>query len=107
MRTRGRRKCAFVSARRRCGFVRVWWRYFLALKNRLQARQHFAHHVAFQLLHESTTLSQQVYGARLNNSQMFGALIVTVGLGVVVFAFFGWLGHLCIGKWHESTRQSA
>jgi NitT/TauT family transport system permease protein len=49
----------------------------------------------------------KVYGARLNNTEMFGALILTVALGVAVFGFFGWLSHLCIGKWHESTRQSS
>jgi NitT/TauT family transport system permease protein len=48
----------------------------------------------------------RVYSARLNNTEMFGALIVTVALGVVVFGLFGWLSQLCIGKWHESTRQS-
>jgi NitT/TauT family transport system permease protein len=49
----------------------------------------------------------KVYGARLNYTTMFGALIVTVGLGVTVFGFFGWLSQRFIGKWHESTRQSA
>jgi NitT/TauT family transport system permease protein len=48
----------------------------------------------------------KVYGARLNNTEMFGALIVTVALGVTVFGFFGWLSQRVIGKWHESTRQS-
>ena len=49
----------------------------------------------------------KVYGARLNYTTMFGALIVTVALGVTVFGFFGWLSQRFIGKWHESTRQSA
>ena len=49
----------------------------------------------------------QVYGARLNYPTMFGALIVTVALGITVFGCFGWLSQRFIGKWHESTRQSA
>jgi NitT/TauT family transport system permease protein len=49
----------------------------------------------------------QVYGARLNYTTMFGALIVTVALGITVFGIFGWLSKRFIGKWHESTRQSA
>lgn len=36
----------------------------------------------------------------------FGAVILSSLLGIFVFALFGWLSNLVIGKWHETTRQT-
>jgi NitT/TauT family transport system permease protein len=36
----------------------------------------------------------------------YGALLLSSLLGIAVFVFFGWLGNLVIGRWHESTRKS-
>ncbi len=37
--------------------------------------------------------------------QMYGAVIMSALLGIVVFVFFGWLGRRVVGNWHE-TRSS-
>ena len=42
------------------------------------------------------------YQASLENEQMFGAVIVSALLGIVVFVFFGWLGRRIVGHWHET-----
>lgn len=47
-----------------------------------------------------------LYRSRLQNPQMYGALIVAAALGIVVFIFFGWLGNLVVGRWYESTRKN-
>jgi NitT/TauT family transport system permease protein len=46
------------------------------------------------------------FRARLNNEAMYGAVIVSALLGIVVFVFFTWLGNRVVGKWHETTRTS-
>ena len=38
--------------------------------------------------------------------QMYGALLLAAALGIAVFFFFGWLGKLVVGHWHESTRKT-
>ena len=47
-----------------------------------------------------------VYRARNDNPQMFGAVLLAAALGIGVFALFGLLGRLAVGRWHEVTGQS-
>lgn len=44
------------------------------------------------------------YRSRAQWPQAYGALVLSISLGIVVFVFFGWLSKLVIGRWHESTR---
>ena len=37
-------------------------------------------------------------------AQVFGGLTVACLLGIAVFFFFGWLGKLVVGRWHQPTR---
>jgi len=46
-----------------------------------------------------------LYRARLQTAQMFGAVILASLLGVVVFWIFGLLSRVAVGKWHESARH--
>lgn len=46
------------------------------------------------------------YRSRNQFTLTYGALILTSLLGIAVFLFFGWLSHVVIGKWHESTRTT-
>lgn len=48
-----------------------------------------------------------LYRARLQAEQMFGAIIVAGLLGVVVFILFGLLARLAVGSWHESSRTGS
>lgn len=48
-----------------------------------------------------------LYRARLQTPQMFGAVILASLLGVVVFSLFGMLSRAAVGKWHESGRYGA
>jgi len=45
-----------------------------------------------------------LYRARLQTSQMFGAVILSSLLGVAVFWVFGLVSRAAVGKWHESAR---
>ncbi|BAN02855.1 ABC transporter permease [Ilumatobacter coccineus] len=45
------------------------------------------------------------YQAASEESQLYGAVIVTAVFGISVFLFFGWLGRRVVGHWHE-TRSS-
>ncbi len=45
------------------------------------------------------------YQASNEIEQMFGTVIVSALLGIIVFVFFGWLGRRIVGHWHE-TRSS-
>jgi NitT/TauT family transport system permease protein len=47
-----------------------------------------------------------LYRARLQTEQMYGALIVACFLGVVVFWLFGFLSKAVVGKWYEPTRNT-
>lgn len=47
-----------------------------------------------------------LYRSRNQNPQMYGALLLAAALGIAVFCIFGWINHLVVGRWHESTRQS-
>lgn len=46
------------------------------------------------------------YRQRNQYEEMYGALVLSVLLGIVVFTFFGWLGNVAVGRWHESTRKT-
>jgi NitT/TauT family transport system permease protein len=46
-----------------------------------------------------------LYRSRLQSEQMFGAIIVSSLLGVVVFWFFGFLARRVVGGWHESAHD--
>jgi NitT/TauT family transport system permease protein len=46
-----------------------------------------------------------LYRSRLQAEQMFGAIIVSSLLGVVVFWFFGFLAHRVVGGWHRSAQD--
>jgi len=48
-----------------------------------------------------------LYRARLQTEQMFGALILASLLGVVAFWIFGYLSRLVVGGWHESAGGAA
>ncbi|MEL6890525.1 MAG: ABC transporter permease [Actinomycetota bacterium] len=37
--------------------------------------------------------------------QMYGAVIMSAALGIVVFVFFGWLGRRVVGHWHETRSK--
>ncbi len=41
-----------------------------------------------------------LYRARLQSEQLFGAVILASLLGVAVFTFFGWLSRLVTGRWY-------
>jgi len=47
-----------------------------------------------------------VYRQRNNYPLMYGALLLSSMLGIVVFSLFGWIGNKVVGKWYESTRDS-
>lgn len=47
-----------------------------------------------------------VYRARLNYPLMYGAVILSSLLGIVVFWLFGFIANRAVGHWHESTRRS-
>jgi NitT/TauT family transport system permease protein len=46
-----------------------------------------------------------VYRARLEQEEMYGAVILSALLGIVVFIVFGWVQNRVIGHWHESNRK--
>jgi NitT/TauT family transport system permease protein len=45
----------------------------------------------------------EVYRQSLRSEQLFGAVILTSLLGLVVFWFFGWLARRVVGSWHETA----
>ena len=46
-----------------------------------------------------------VFRQRNNYPLMYGALLLSSMLGIVVFSLFGWIGNKVVGKWYESTRE--
>jgi NitT/TauT family transport system permease protein len=46
-----------------------------------------------------------LYRSRLQAEQMFGAIILSSLLGVVVFWFFGFVAHRVVGSWHRSAQD--
>ncbi|MEV0245472.1 ABC transporter permease [Nocardia sp. NPDC050712] len=45
------------------------------------------------------------YRARLQSPQLFAAIIVASLLGVAVFAVFGWVSRLVVGRWYQPSRE--
>ncbi|TQC43374.1 ABC transporter permease [Rhodococcus sp. WS4] len=45
------------------------------------------------------------YRSRLQSPELFAAIVLASGLGVAVFAFFGWLSHRAVGKWHNASKR--
>jgi NitT/TauT family transport system permease protein len=45
----------------------------------------------------------EVYRQGLRSEQLFGAVILSSLLGLVVFWFFGWLARRVVGSWHETA----
>lgn len=45
-----------------------------------------------------------VYRSRLNYPLMYGAVILSSALGILVFWLFGFIANRAVGHWHESTR---
>ena len=46
------------------------------------------------------------YRSRLESEQLFGAIILSSLLGLVVFWIFGFIGNRVVGSWHESAAQA-
>jgi NitT/TauT family transport system permease protein len=46
------------------------------------------------------------YRQRNQYEEMYGALVLSVLLGIAFFTLFGWLGKVAVGRWHESTRKT-
>jgi len=44
------------------------------------------------------------YTARLQGPQLFAAIIAAALLGVAIFAVFGWISKLAVGKWYEPAQ---
>ena len=42
-----------------------------------------------------------LYQASTEYEQMYGAVIMSALLGILVFIMFGWLGNRVVGNWHE------
>jgi NitT/TauT family transport system permease protein len=45
----------------------------------------------------------EVYRQNLRSEQLFGAVVLSSLLGLVMFWFFGWLARLVVGSWHETA----
>ena len=46
------------------------------------------------------------YRSQNQGPEAYGAMIMAAVLGITLFALFGWVSHLVVGKWHESTRKT-
>jgi NitT/TauT family transport system permease protein len=46
------------------------------------------------------------YRQRNQYEEMYGSLVYSALLGIVVFTLFGWLAKVAVGRWHESTRKT-
>lgn len=45
------------------------------------------------------------YQSRLQSAELFAAIIAACLLGVVIFALFGWLAKLAVGRWYDPVRS--
>ncbi len=43
------------------------------------------------------------YQSRLQSAELFAAILAACLLGVAIFAFFGWLSKVAVGRWYESA----
>lgn len=44
------------------------------------------------------------YQSRLQSAELFAAILAACLLGVVIFAFFGWLSKVAVGRWYDAVR---
>ena len=44
---------------------------------------------------------------RIQGAELFATIIVAAALGFAVFALFGWLGKLAVGRWYDQSRDAA
>jgi NitT/TauT family transport system permease protein len=47
------------------------------------------------------------FSSRLQGAELFLTIIVAAALGIAVFALFGWLGRLAVGRWYDQSRDPA
>ncbi|CCH86938.1 ABC transporter, permease protein; membrane protein [Modestobacter italicus] len=47
------------------------------------------------------------FSSRLQGAELFLTIIVAAALGIAVFALFGWLGKLAVGRWYDQSRDAA
>lgn len=43
------------------------------------------------------------YQSRLQSAELFASILAACLLGVAIFAFFGWLSKVAVGRWYEAT----
>ena len=43
------------------------------------------------------------YQSRLQPPELFAAILSACLLGVVIFAIFGWVSKLAVGRWYEAV----
>lgn len=43
------------------------------------------------------------YNARLQGPELFASILVASALGVAIFALFGWLAKVAVGRWYEAA----
>lgn len=43
------------------------------------------------------------YQSRLQSAELFAAILAACLLGVAIFAFFGWLSKVAVGRWYDSA----
>ncbi|MPQ98348.1 ABC transporter permease subunit [Modestobacter sp. I12A-02628] len=46
------------------------------------------------------------YSSRLQGPELFLTIFVAAGLGFAVFAVFGWLGKVAVGRWYDQSRDA-
>ena len=44
------------------------------------------------------------YQSRLQSAELFASILAACLLGVAIFAFFGWLSKVAVGRWYEAAR---
>ncbi len=47
------------------------------------------------------------FSSRLQGAELFLTIIVAAALGIAVFALFGWLGRIAVGRWYDQSRDAA
>jgi NitT/TauT family transport system permease protein len=47
------------------------------------------------------------FSSRLQGAELFLTIIVAAALGIAVFALFGWLGKVAVGRWYDQSRDAA
>ncbi|WP_130493843.1 ABC transporter permease [Motilibacter rhizosphaerae] len=45
------------------------------------------------------------FRSRLQGPQLFATILVASGLGIAVFALFGWIAKLAVGRWYDQSRD--